>query len=199
MNWIGATGALSAAVWIGLVTFHYKIQPVSRRACNAAYVLWITALYLSIMWLDTLVLLLRHFFAAPEWFPHASPDRSARVETISPRSLSTTTPTTAKGLLSKLSQPLFTKSSPQFPVQAPQRATTSTATPIKHAMMPESLQLLSTNMLTTFIVANILTGIINMGMDTRGCDIWFARLTILLYIVAVHSLPIYMNAMDDAG
>lgn len=196
LDWIGTTGVVSAALWISLVTCHYMIQPVSRRACNAAYILWITALYFSIMWLDTLVLLISHFFAAPEWFSCAS--SYSPPDTISLKGLSPT----AEGIFSRPSQALVATSSSHFLVQEPEifrSGMVKPADPAKLAMMPESLQLLSTNMLTTFIFANVLTGLINIGMDTRGCDSWLARLTILLYITALHILTVHMNAMKTAG
>lgn len=46
MKLFAATAVLWAAMW----AVSTRVQPVSRRACNAAYILWMLAFNLQVSW-----------------------------------------------------------------------------------------------------------------------------------------------------
>ena len=51
--------------------------------------------------------------------------------------------------------------------------------------VPVLLQAVNANMLLTFLAANVLTGLINMGMDTLGTGDWAARGVVACYMLCL--------------
>ena len=45
--WTARVAAAAGAAWIAALVAHEKIEPASRRSCNAAYVLWMIAFNLQ--------------------------------------------------------------------------------------------------------------------------------------------------------
>ena len=105
---------LVLGLWVVYFAVDRLIQPVSRRACNAAYVLWMLVLNAQ-----SLALL---------------------------ASATTALPT----------QPL-----------------------------PGLLQAINDAMLPTFLIANVLTGLINMSIDTMNVGNWGARIIVSIYMAVV--------------
>ena len=51
--------------------------------------------------------------------------------------------------------------------------------------VPGLLQAVNANMLLTFLAANVLTGLINMGIDTLGVSDWAARGIVACYMLCL--------------
>jgi len=107
-------GALVAGLWAAFFLVSWKVEPVSRRSCNAAYVLWMLALNAQSLALLTL------------------------------------------GMALVPARPL-----------------------------PWLLEAINDTRLFTFLAANVLTGIINLVMDTMAVDDWAARAVVAAYMAAV--------------
>lgn len=189
--WLSNTIGASATLWTGLLVISTYIQPVSRRACNAAYVLWVLALYVSMMWLDTAIIMAVSFITAPEWWnpaqdPCISTIQSARCP------LDREVPITQAGMDRSLTGHLEAgKDRPSCERQISRWEGSAEG----QIVILEPLQALSTNMLTTFVIANIITGLINMAMDTNSVKPWTSRLIILVYVIAVVSVPSHRIAL----
>ncbi|KAK9819674.1 hypothetical protein WJX72_000961 [[Myrmecia] bisecta] len=113
-DWLLRLASLTAAMWLVFSASLASADPVSRRACNASYVLWMLAY-------NMLMLLL---FAAAE-------------------------------------------------VLAP------------NAQDSSLLQALNSHMLPVFLLANVLTGAINMSIDTLAVGDWAARGIVALYMLVL--------------
>ena len=106
--------ALIAAIWTTFWAVNSWIEPVSRRACNAAYILWMLGLNAQ-----SLALLSMATGALP-------------------------------------TQPL-----------------------------PPLLQAVNDTMLPTFLIANVLTGAVNIVIDTMKVNNWIARIIVVVYMMIV--------------
>jgi glucosaminylphosphatidylinositol acyltransferase len=102
------------AIWVAFFAVSTCIQPVSRRACNAAYVLWMLG-------------------------------------------------------LNAQSLALLASASAALPTQP----------------LPGLLQAINDSMLPTFLVANVLTGVVNMSIDTMHVGDWGARIIVLIYMAVI--------------
>ena len=107
--------ALDGVLWLACVCASHFVEPISRRSCNLAYVLWMLALAVQGIGL---------FWAVNYWQP---------------------------------------------------------------GPFPALLRLLNDNMLAAFLIANVLTGLVNLSLDTLGVSWWGACATLLVYMAAICS------------
>ncbi|KAL4534302.1 hypothetical protein Ndes2437B_g03585 [Nannochloris sp. 'desiccata'] len=115
-------------LWVAFFAVDRLIQPVSRRACNAAYVLWMLGLNTQ-----SLALLASATAALP-------------------------------------TQPL-----------------------------PTLLQAVNDSMLPTFLIANVLTGVLNMSIDTMNVGDWGARIIVLIYMAVVCLAAVVVQQLMGRG
>lgn len=113
--------AADAALWLACWAASKYVQPVSRRACNLAYVLWMLALGLQSVGL---------FLASGRWSP---------------------------------------------------------------GPLPRLLHSLNGGMLPAFLVANLLTGLVNMAVDTLAVGVAGASAILLAYMAAIAATPSALN------
>eukprot|EP00884_Botryococcus_braunii_P004618 jgi/Botrbrau1/14157/Bobra.182_3s0097.1 len=187
--WLKRTVGASAALWVGLLVTETWIQPVSRRACNAAYVLWILALYVSMMWLDTAIVAAQSLLTAPEW---QNPAQGACVNAVGPsQSFAEGGVPSTQPDMDRLSKScvIVGKGCLSCEGEVSRWEGTSTCTSSAQTVVSQPLQPLSSDMLFTFVIANIVTGLINVALDAKSCRPWTSRLIILFYVTFIVSLP----------
>jgi phosphatidylinositol glycan class W len=194
-GWLGGWACLDALLWALLAALERGVERRSRRSCNAAYVLWTCAVALASLLLLALAQVTWTVWSTVEeeeeaWEAAAVAARRARIPPTAmptPRAASASTAVPAPAGPSLLEG---TSSSG--------RSTEALGSPQRHlqACSPWLAAAASRNMLVVFLSANLLTGIINMSMDTLGAPDWQGRMVVAAYMAGVACLA---AGLDAAG
>ncbi|KAG1668829.1 hypothetical protein FOA52_004923 [Chlamydomonas sp. UWO 241] len=158
--WLALWAAVDAALWAVALALEALVEARSRRSCNAAFVAWSAALSLS--------LLLPLAAAQAAWTlswraPHAgsSADGEAGFTGFTRMRLQDPGDGEAAQQQQQQQQQVAERCAPWLPAAA------------------------SRSMLAVFLAANVLTGLVNMSIDTLAADDWTARAVVGSYMVAV--------------
>lgn len=128
--WLLKLVMVDAALWVGVVFMEEFVEPISRRACNAAYVLWICALCFAMVIVCMLT-----------------------------EAMGTVLRGSCRGI-------------------------------------PHLLVVVNRNMLSLFLAANLLTGLVNMSVNTLAVGDWMARAIVVAYMMVVAGLAVVLDYVD---
>ncbi|KAG2443216.1 hypothetical protein HYH02_009290 [Chlamydomonas schloesseri] len=170
LQWWCAMAGLDTALWAAVAALEVYVEPVSRRSCNAAYVMWIAAQLLA----GLLPLALAQALAAVA----AAAATGSTVE--APRPLKAA----ASGAGEEGGET--------------QREVEKAGGAAGGAPMwgPAMLQAINAAQLPVFLTANLLTGAVNLSLDTMQVPDWPARALLGMYITAVCAVAV---ALQRAG
>ncbi|KAG2443463.1 hypothetical protein HXX76_001820 [Chlamydomonas incerta] len=163
LRWWLAMVGLDAGLWAAVAALETYVEPVSRRSCNAAYVLWIAAQLLAGLLPLALAQALAAVTAAADGGAPGQAPPQAAAEADGAKGGE---PTEAKAGAGAGSLP---------------------------AWGPTILQAVSAAQLPVFLVANLLTGAVNLALDTMQVRDWPARALLGVYIAAVCAVALALQ------
>jgi phosphatidylinositol glycan class W len=135
MRWLLSWVCVDIVLWVSLTVIEALVEPISRRSCNAAYIVWILALGLS--------LVLPLAVAQISWQLQGNCTRSQ-----------------VEGL----------QLQPWLPSAA------------------------NRSMLVVFLISNVLTGLINMLIDTIALEDGISRVLVSVYTVGVAAVAAFLDS-----
>jgi hypothetical protein len=175
--WFAKLWCAGFALWPILQIAEAYIQPISRRACNPPYIIWMLALYVGMACMDSLIVFSSALFSSMQVGLTKTYPSSGRLQFY---------PQTAGGYQQEGTPPLPHESGTE---------SDNVEEDVKHhGAGVSALQPLSKNMLLIFLLANLMTGGVNLMVNTLACKAWVARgiismYTALLIRVALASAP----------
>ena len=148
-GWLAAVVSLALLAWAG----HAALQPVSRRACNGTYVLWI----LATCWGG-----LGSFACIDAWSAWLDPQPEHGTQVC----------------------------------QAKQtRHSTTSALCLHHTPCLHVLEAFNRHGLKLFLLANVLTGILNVAYDLRAWTSWQGQTMVVSYLLALSMTGLLLDSM----
>ncbi|WIA18598.1 hypothetical protein OEZ85_010038 [Tetradesmus obliquus] len=184
-SWVGRLLLADCAVWLALLAAETWLEPVSRRSCNLAYVLWVTAQCMTWLLLCLMGDLLTSGLAGGASSSPASPIISSRMAARG----SSSTAEPAAGAAALLA------TAPGSAAAAAGNSSSSSSGSSSGGPMRLMLAW-NRNMLALFLAANLLTGAVNLSINTLAVGRWGARSIVGLYMLVLCGLAVLL---DSAG
>ena len=163
---------IAAALWLCAAALQQWVQPASRRACNATYVVWSLALNLAMLLCFMLI--------------DAQADTCTAEESRGWRIKTETSKLRASKSLQCLAQSSLSSAASLHSASVGGSRFEEKLVPRESASGPDPLPLLlaiNAQLLSLFLFANLLTGSINAMLDTQAQSLLAGLIIVVLYMV----------------
>ena len=184
-GWLAATAGVGLAVDAAATAVAAAVEPVSRRACNAAYVLWMLAFntQASPHRFRSRGIVLG--FTPPELLQWSTGYTLPMPKLFHKCAFGTSLALLKAGLLLNVASHHEINRRLCTLVQV--LAALAAVQLLGQQPVPRLLHAVNANMLTIFLAANVLTGLINLSMDTLSVSNWTARGIVACYMMCLCS------------